>query len=133
VAISPDGRHAYVIDWYGGLAVLRRKRDGWLTQLAGEAGCIQRAFGWQLSDCARARALNGSRAVAVSPDGAFVYVAAYSSDAIAAFRRDPATGALTQPPGATGCVMLSGKYAGGRARPLRRPLDLAVSPDGRRL
>ena len=39
--------------------------------------------------------LDGPRSVAVSPDGAHVYVASVHADAVTAFSRDPATGALT--------------------------------------
>jgi 6-phosphogluconolactonase (cycloisomerase 2 family) len=39
--------------------------------------------------------LDGARGVAVSPDGAHVYVTGRIDDAVATFARDPATGALS--------------------------------------
>src|ERR1700744_5306231 len=92
--------------------------------------------------CGKARALKGagpgvgSRAIAISPDGHNVYVAASGSDSIAFFDRDRATGALTQPKGKAGCVAAAvGKAKGaqgcGLAIGLLAPNSVAVSPDGR--
>lgn len=39
--------------------------------------------------------LAGARSVAVSPDGLFVYITGYNSNALAGFNRDPATGELS--------------------------------------
>jgi len=52
--------------------------------------------------CTGGRGLDNANHVSVSPDGASVYVASYLSDGVAAFGRDPATGALTRLPGAQG-------------------------------
>jgi sugar lactone lactonase YvrE len=117
----------------GGLAILKRNKDGSLEQLEGEAGCLQRTFRSEVEDCGRARAINGARSVAVAPDGGTVFVAATGSDAIATFRRDRTTGALSQLPGAAGCVSYTGTHGCARARPLRDPHELALSPDGRSL
>lgn len=73
----------------------------------------------------------GSRAIAVSPDGRNVYVASSRSNAIAAFRRNPKTGALGQPSGAVGCVAAKGAFGCGTAIGLNGPNSVAVSANGR--
>jgi DNA-binding beta-propeller fold protein YncE len=115
---------------------------GSLTQLPGRLGCLSDGKGAK-AECGQARALKGpgpgvgSRAIAVSPDGRNVYVAASGSDSIAVFDRDPVTGALTQPKGKAGCVAaLAGHVKGGDqgcglAVGLIGPDSVAVSPDGR--
>jgi DNA-binding beta-propeller fold protein YncE len=114
---------------------------GSLTQLPGRLGCLSGGKAAKTS-CGKARALKGpgpgvgSRAIAVSPDGRNVYVAASGSDSIAVFDRNPVTGALTQPKGKAGCVAaVIGKAKGdsgcGLAVGLIGPDSVAVSPDGR--
>jgi DNA-binding beta-propeller fold protein YncE len=114
---------------------------GSLAQLPGRLGCLSDGKGAKAA-CGQARALKGpgpgvgSRAIAVSPDGRNVYVAASGSDSIAVFDRDPVTGALTQPKGKAGCVAaVIGKAKGnqgcGLAVGLIGPDSVAVSPDGR--
>jgi DNA-binding beta-propeller fold protein YncE len=113
---------------------------GALEQLPGRLGCISSGKAAK-KVCGQGRALKGagpgvgSRAIAISPDGRNVYVAASGSDAIAVFDRNPVTGALTQPKGRGGCVAaLIGKAKGdncGLAIGLVGPNSVAVSPDGR--
>jgi DNA-binding beta-propeller fold protein YncE len=113
---------------------------GALEQLPGRLGCLSSGKATK-KDCGQGRALKGagpgvgSRAVAISPDGRNVYVAASGSDAIAVFDRNPVTGALTQPQGNRGCVAaVVGKAKGddcGLAIGLLGPNSVAVSPDGR--
>jgi DNA-binding beta-propeller fold protein YncE len=113
---------------------------GSLEQLPGRLGCLSSGKAAKKA-CGQARALKGagpgvgSRAIAVSPDGRNVYVAASGSDSIAVFDRNPVTGALTQPKGKAGCVAsLVGKAKGdhcGLAAGLIGPNSVAVSPDGR--
>lgn len=114
----------------------KKAPTGSLVQLPGAKGCV--VGGKKPAEgCARARALRGpgpyvgSRALAVSPDGRNLYVASSLSDAIAVFRRNPKTGALTQPSGAAGCVALQGADGCGTAVGLDAPNSVAVSPDGR--
>jgi len=68
------------------------------------------------------RALAGTHAVAVSPDGAHVYATGQADDALVVFRRDTRSGKLTlvdvQSEGADGVKGLYGALA------------LALSPDG---
>jgi DNA-binding beta-propeller fold protein YncE len=114
----------------------RQERAGTLTQLAGKGGClVDRSAGG--GGCGTARALKGpgpfmgSRAIALSPDGASVYVASSQSDAIAIFRRNPRSGRLTQAKGAAGCIATQGAGRCAVAVGLDGPNSVAVSPDGR--
>jgi len=115
--------------------------EGALEQLPGRLGCLSSGKASNKL-CGKARALKGagpgvgSRAIAISPDGRDVYVAASGADAIAVFDRNPVTGALTQPKGKRGCVAAvvanQGKGEGcGVAIGLLAPNSVAVSPDGR--
>ncbi|HXF32814.1 MAG TPA: hypothetical protein VN522_14980 [Solirubrobacterales bacterium] len=114
---------------------------GALEQLPGRLGCLSSGKAAKKT-CGQGRALKGagpgvgSRAIAISPDGRNVYVAASGADAIAVFDRNPVTGALTQPQGKRGCVAAvignKGKGDGcGVAIGLLAPNSVAVSPDGR--
>jgi DNA-binding beta-propeller fold protein YncE len=129
IAISPDGRHAYVAS-YGSNAVAvfaRRRRTGELEQLPGRRGCVRHE---RRDSCAAARALARPSSIAISPDGANVYVTAAGSDALAVFARNRRTGALRQLPGARGCFS---QFPGGGClvgRALNEPTSVAVSPDG---
>lgn len=111
-------------------------RLGRLTQLPGERGCVVDASRARRS-CTGARALDGpgpflgSRALAVSPDGKNVYVAASKSDSIAIFKRDKHKGTLTQANGAAGCIAAKGTHRCARAIGIDAPNSVAVSPDGR--
>jgi DNA-binding beta-propeller fold protein YncE len=87
VAVSPDGLHVYVASendksvaafarnaTTGVLALVDIEKDG-------DGGIVD--------------GLSGAHGVAVSPDGANVYVASATDDSLAVFARDAATGALT--------------------------------------
>ena len=99
VAISPNGKSAYVASKNGALSTLKRNTNGTLTfercikDLGSSEACG--ANSPHLGDLA------GAQSVDVSPNGDFVYVAASTSttDAITAFARDASTGALTPLPG----------------------------------
>ena len=78
------------------------------------------------------RGLGMASSVAVSPDGESVYVTGKSTSALAVFGRDAETLALTQKPGAAGCLSedgSGGSCADGKA--LMKPESVTVSPDGR--
>ena len=109
---------------------------GALIQLPGASGClIDRSS--RGAGCTRVRALAGpapflgSEAIAISPDGRDVYVAASRSNAIAVFKRNPSTGRLSQGPGAAGCIALRGASGCAPALGLIAPNSVTVSADGR--
>lgn len=132
MAEGPSGRQVYMAAAEGDrLAVLERAGDGSLTQSPGHTGCLAQSPG--APRCTAVRALRDPRAVAVSTDGASVYVASAQSDALAVFERDRATGALEQPAGPAGCVIQAGGGGCAEARALDGIADLALSPDGRNL
>ncbi len=116
----------------------KQSKQGELKQLPGTGGCLaDRSV--HAGGCAVARALQGpgpfmgSRAIAVSPDGRNVYVAASKSDAIAIFSRDRKTGVLTQPSGSGGCIAVKGADGCAKAIGLDGPNSVAVSSNGRTL
>lgn len=85
IAMSGDGAHVYAVDGQTGLWVYSR-----------DAGTGQLTFVETLLDgTGGVNGLWGGIDVAVSSDGAHVYVAALFDNAVAAFERDPGTGALT--------------------------------------
>ncbi len=109
------------------------------TQLTGTAGCVMQ-IGYEVDHgCARAGGLDAARAVTLSPDDKFVYVAsggslARGSNGVVAFSRDAQTGALTP----AGCVTANGgdgrlgsEQACTRGDALLGAADVAIGPDGR--
>lgn len=132
VALSPDGRNAYVASFNShAVAVFRRdRRTGALRQLPGKLGCVSHHGA---GACGFGRALRAPISVAVSPDGRNVYVAATGSDALSVFARNPRTGAIRQLVGMRGCIS---NFVGGgcvRGRALNEPIAVEVSRDGRRV
>jgi len=117
-------------------ALAAKPKPGALTQLQGKRGCIVDRSS-KPGTCAVGRGLKGagpfmgSEAVAVSPDGRNVYVAAFDSDAIATFSRNPKSGALTQPKGTAGCISAKGSAGCAKVAAFDGPNSVAVSPDGR--
>jgi 6-phosphogluconolactonase (cycloisomerase 2 family) len=128
VTVSPDGRNVYAGTLFGLAAFARDRTTGALRQLAGRAGCVVEAV---REGCAAGRGVAGTRAVAVSRDGRFVYVAGSLSDAVSVFARLPGTGALRQLPGAAGCVSERARPGCARGRGLRLARNVALSPDQR--
>ncbi len=108
----------------------RSKSSGVLTQLPGTSACLVylRAVG-----CSFGRAMIAPEGLAISPDGANVYVAAFKTGAIDVLDRDKRSGSVTQVPGASGCLAPRSVPGCTRARALRGAGSIAVSPDGRYL
>ncbi len=69
---------------------------------------------------------SGATDVAVSPDGRFAYVAAFSADALVVMDRNPATGALTF----KSCVGQNAAVGCAPARAMDGPSDVELTPDG---
>jgi 6-phosphogluconolactonase (cycloisomerase 2 family) len=140
VSVSPDGRNVYVTaaGARGGVAVFARDAAaGALTQLSGASGCVSEAAD-PTSGCAVGRGLGNELAVVLSADGRFAYVSsesnAFSGGGIAAFARDPNSGALTELPGSAGCLSASRLEGCAALRGLTGGAGaLALSPDGETL
>ncbi|HEU4737675.1 MAG TPA: beta-propeller fold lactonase family protein [Solirubrobacterales bacterium] len=104
VAISPNGRSLYATSRLGNsvTAFVRNPKTGALRQLPPPlAGCIS---GAPIPGCAAGLALVAPDVVVVSPDGNNVYVGSFFGNSVAAFARNPSTGALTQLAGTAGCI-----------------------------
>lgn len=133
IAISPDGNTVYAVSQTDD-AIVRFKRsdsgalkpkdciddnDNATDANQGPDACAQETDG-----------MNGANAVAVSPDGQSVYVAAQLDSAIVHFDRDPDTGALTP----VGCVEDDTPEAADACADETSGLfaawDIAVSPGG---
>ena len=129
MAVSPDGRNAYVTASRSGVAAFRRNRHtGALTQLPGRHGCVTPS---RHDGCAHQRALYGTDAIAISPDGRNVYVASYGENGLVVFRRDRRTGTLAPLAGKAACVTAYPFRGCTLGRAIIGPESIAVSPDGR--
>jgi hypothetical protein len=136
IALSSDGRFAYLATGPG-ILTFARKADGSLSQLSGNAGC---AVARRSRRCAFARGfprISGETAVALSPDGRTVYLAAGNEArqgvpvAVLTFARDRASGRLNQLPGRRGCFNDTGALGCQAGAPMTGDVyDLLVSPDG---
>jgi DNA-binding beta-propeller fold protein YncE len=129
VTVSANGTNVYVASQLSdAIAAFHRTGHGQLGQLAGTAGCVSETGTG--GDCADGRALDGAQAVAVSPDGAHVYVGAQTSDAITGFARSATNGALSQLAGMAGCITETSTPRCADGRGLDGPASVAVSGDG---
>jgi 6-phosphogluconolactonase (cycloisomerase 2 family) len=111
LAVSPDGAHLFASGYTAdSLVVFRRDpatgRLQYLTHLQDGAGGVD--------------GLNGAGGVAVSSDGASLYLAGYYDSAVAVFRRNTTTGELSY----TGCL----KDGSGFVEGLHYARDLALGP-----
>jgi DNA-binding beta-propeller fold protein YncE len=141
LAVSPDGRQLYAVS-YGlapgtdSLVTLERDpRSGGLRALPGTRACVQSLPG---SGCPAFAGLEGARAITISPDGRFVYVASEVSGAVRGFVRNRATGVLTPLTGRGGCVSSGNRPAYDVSCEQKIPelggaRSIAISPDGREL
>jgi DNA-binding beta-propeller fold protein YncE len=143
VAVSPDGGHVYVAGFNSdAVAVFRRDTSGAALGHLTSEGCVANT-GTPTCDAVggtthgQAPGLDGPWGVAVSGDGANLYVAGISSHTIAALKIDaggPASGRLTSDgclanAGATTCDAVSGSTHG-QAPGLSVPDGVAISRDG---
>jgi 6-phosphogluconolactonase (cycloisomerase 2 family) len=118
IAISPDGAQVYVAG-SGANAVAIFARDANTGGLR-PAGVVR--DGARGDGSRRVDGLDQPGDVAISPDGANVYVAGYDADALAVFHRNAETGALR-------FVAVMRDRVGG-VRGLGGAVSVVVSPDG---
>jgi len=127
VAVSDDGRNVYTGSFRGStVAVFARYYGGALTQLFGTGGCISEGGS---DGCATAVAMSSIEGLAVSSDGANVYVAAPGSNAVDVLARDPDTGQLTQATDGSGCFVNASLAGCTTGRQLGGADAVAISPD----
>ena len=125
VAVSPDNRNVYAVGTNALIEFSRDQATGALTEI----GCVTGGTTVCSSerDTAEAKAMNDPAAIAVSPNGANVYVTAEEAGAVVTFSREQGTGLLTE----TGCI--SSKTATGCAIEgvpgLKEPGLVALSPN----
>jgi 6-phosphogluconolactonase (cycloisomerase 2 family) len=138
--VSADGRNVYVSGGIGNaIAVFRRDgATGALTQPPDPSGCVRNRTGGtgdggppaSASGCTLVDNLSYPRSIALSPDGAFLYAAAFKGDSIVAFKRDGATGLLS--PVKDGCISSrKGQSCEQTVANLDGATDIALSKDGR--
>jgi DNA-binding beta-propeller fold protein YncE len=129
--VSPDGASAYSVAVNGDLIeYARNQANGALTVI----GCFS-ALAKTEPACAaqhaemEVSAIERPAAVAISSDGADVYVVAQAANNVVEFSRNPETGLLTK----LGCITheaASSECATTGAKGLNLPYGVTVSPDG---
>ena len=129
LAISPDGRNVYVASSRShAIAVFTRNgHSGALSQRSGTAGCVALAGA---NGCARAVGLAVPNSLVVSPDGKNVYATSVGSNTVVSFRRNSATGALTQLGGGVGCIANAASTGCVSGRAIDGPDGITISPNG---
>lgn len=111
--------------------------------LTGTSACQMIIGGF--AGCTPTPGIAGGESVAVSPDGRNIYATSFASlspsapAGLAAFSRDPRTGALSQLPGTSGCATSNGSSPAGPGTCTAVPnygqggdsANIAVTPDGK--
>jgi len=129
VTVSPDGKNVYVGAFFGN-AVATFNRDastGTLTQPADATGCLTAVAE---TNCTTGLALNSVEGMAVGNDGANVYVASATSNAVLNLVRDTTTGALTQASDGSGCIVDAALPGCTTGREISGANAVTVSPRG---
>lgn len=122
VTLSPDGLYAYAAS-YSRNAVLLFDRDQ-------ATGTLSHVATYKVATSGFAQAkLQGPQDLKISPDGAFVYVAAEKDNAITVLTRDVASGVLTFQQSVVQGVTQGALSVQG----LQEAVRLAISPDGAHL
>jgi DNA-binding beta-propeller fold protein YncE len=103
VVVSPDGRNVYVGSFFGNAVAVfdRDPSTGALTQPSDSTGCVAEAT----TGCTPGIALGAPEGMAISPNGARVYVAGALSNSLAVLARDKSTGVLSQATDGSGCIV----------------------------
>jgi DNA-binding beta-propeller fold protein YncE len=129
LAVSPDGANVYLTSLTSNTVTsFTRTSTGQLSQLTGTSACVINVLA---VGCSLGRELKAPEGLAVSPDGANVYVAAFTSGALDVFNRNVGSGAVTQKPRAPGCLVRSPPPGCTPGRGLLGASSVVVSPDGR--
>jgi 6-phosphogluconolactonase (cycloisomerase 2 family) len=147
VAVSPDGRDIYAVSQTDD-AISTFRHDPGSGDLA-FAGCVTANNGASTllsgRNCAplpgssptgAGSGLDGTVSLAISPDGRRLYTSASFDDAVAAFDRDPDSGALSRAgclagnSAATYCALVPGAADGGAGSGLSELLSIEVSGTG---
>ena len=130
VAVSADGKNVYATSLLSSSVdtFTRNTLTGALTQAQDGTGCLAAVV---MPGCRSARGLAGADVVAVSDDGANVYVGAFGGSAVAVFVRSTSGGTLTQPSGTGGCISEGGALGCATARAMSSVEGLAVTADGK--
>jgi sugar lactone lactonase YvrE len=123
------------------IALSRNRYTGTLKPLHGVGGCVDDNVTLPASGDARcavtAPSLGGARALAVSADERFVYVAAFDPGGIAVLARDPTTGALAAQTGPGNCLVPTSPAPPppdcAAVDGLRGATAIALAPSGRAL
>jgi DNA-binding beta-propeller fold protein YncE len=131
LVVSPDGNNVYATSTATNSVIeLKRTGTGALEQLVSPNECITTEK--SLSGCTEAKEIGGAVGVAVSPDGANVYVSSRNENSVAAFTRG-GEGELTQlvndpcvTEAANGCEPTAANKLTG----LNYSRRVTVSPDG---
>lgn len=130
VTLSADGRFVYV-GGATGISIFRRDAgSGTLRQLIGAKGCLSED---PAQRCAHVAAVSTIEDIVLSLDQRFAYAVNINGGVVLEFRRNPGTGTLQPIPDQTGCLAADPRQANRpcrRARALRRPRSLTLSPDG---
>jgi DNA-binding beta-propeller fold protein YncE len=132
VAVSPDDDDVYVTSLLSNslTSFTRTPTTGLLAQQAGTSACVIYVLA---VGCSLGRALSAPEGLAVSPDGASVYAAAFESDAVDVFNRNADSGAVIQKSRRAGCLTTSKTPDCTRARALHEVSSVALSPDSKYL
>jgi DNA-binding beta-propeller fold protein YncE len=128
IALDRDGDNLYTASSPDNAVAVFDLANGVPRQPAGPAGCISHLGE---GGCTAPRTLLGAFGLAASPSGAQLYATAEFNGAVAILARDPASGALSQPPGSLGCIRDGGGIDCAVARFMGHPDEIVVSHDGR--
>jgi DNA-binding beta-propeller fold protein YncE len=130
LTVSPDGANVYVTSALSNslTTFTRSSSTGQLSQLTGTSACVINLLA---VGCSLGRVLSDPEGLAVSPDGATVYVTAFKSGALDVLNRNADSGAVMQKPRAPGCLVGNAVPGCLIGRGLQGASSVAVSPDGR--
>ena len=136
--MDASGRRLYVAAGGGGDAVAildRSLATGRLTQATNRSGCVSDTGNG--GECADGVGLDGPVDLALSPDGRFLHVAAFTNAALSSFAVARSSGHLDQLPAPRGCIrdVGAGPIAGcvNELRQAGTISAVEVSPDGESL